>query len=177
MKDLENAVDWLSDDEYEEPEMKPKYMFTLTEVDICEPSMASQAFKGPSAPNSLFSSDIEAQVPTLFDLGTPKSLIKLLQVYTEHVCFHEVITIGKNLEVTIVGIGHVGELKDVLQPKSTSTPALLSFTNYLDSWPNSIALINSGRAIIYETSMDKCYRSTAELTVDIPNLPIVAEYI
>jgi hypothetical protein len=77
----------------------------------------------------------------------------------------------------IVGIGHVGGLKDVLQPESLTTPALLSFTNYLESWPNSIVVINSGKATIYETSMGKCYRSTAKLREDIPNLQIIAEFI
>jgi flagellar biosynthesis regulator FlbT len=62
---------------------------------------------------------------------------------------------------------------DVLQPESTTTPALLYFTNILDSWPNSIALINAGSAINYDTSIDKCYRSTPELLEDIPNLPII----
>jgi hypothetical protein len=57
------------------------------------------------------------------------------------------------------------------------TPALLSFTNYLDSWPNSIVLITSGKATIFETSMDKSYNSTEELREDIPNLSVVAEFI
>ena len=87
-----------------------------------------------SAPNSLLSSNIEDQIPILFDLGTTKSLIKPIQGYTEHIQLQEVITIRKNPEVNIVGIGHVGELRDVLQPESASTLALLSFTNYLDSW-------------------------------------------
>jgi hypothetical protein len=69
MKNLDDTVNWLSDDENEEPELNPKYMFTLTEVDICEPSVASKASKGPSATNSLLSTDIKAQVPILFDLG------------------------------------------------------------------------------------------------------------
>jgi len=35
MKDIEETTDWLSDDEYEEPEMNPKYssdMFAITNV-------------------------------------------------------------------------------------------------------------------------------------------------
>ena len=32
-------------------------------------------------------------------------------------------------------------------------------------------------ARIYETSMDKCYNSTAALLEDIPNLPVIAEFI
>jgi hypothetical protein len=69
----------------------------------------------------------------LLDLGTTKSLIETIQAYTEHIQLQEVITIGKFSEVNIVGNGHVGALKDVLQPESPTTPALLSFTNYLDS--------------------------------------------
>ena len=90
---------------------------------------------------------------------------------------HEPLTIGKHPEETIIGIGHVGGLRDVLQPESNSTPALLSFTNYLEAWPNSIVLINAERARVYETSMDKSYNSTAALLEDIPNLPIIAEFI
>ena len=93
MRDLDDSCDSFDDDDYEEPEMNPKYMFTLTEVDICEPSMVSKASKGPSAPNSVFSSDIDAQVPILFVFGTTKSLIKPIQSYTKHVWLHEVITI------------------------------------------------------------------------------------
>ena len=61
MKDQEDTTDWLSDDEYEEPEMNPKYssdMFTITDVDICNTNVKSQIFKGLSAPNYLFSSDL-----------------------------------------------------------------------------------------------------------------------
>ena len=90
---------------------------------------------------------------------------------------HEPLKIGKHPEVIITGIGHVGGLRDVLQPASTSTPALLSFTNYLEAWPNSIVLINAERARIYETSMDKVYNSTAALLEDIPNLPIVVKFL
>jgi hypothetical protein len=113
--------------------MNPKYT-----VDVCKPSTVSKTCKDPSALNSLFSSDTKAQVLLLFDLGTTKSLIKPIQAYTEHVRLYKVTTIGNSLEVNIVGIGHVGGLRDVLQPEPISTPALLSFANYLDAWPNSI---------------------------------------
>ena len=66
---------------------------------------------------------------------------------------HEPLTIGKHPEVFITGIGHVGGLRDVLQPASNSTPALLSFTNYLEAWPNSIVLINFERAINIRNSI------------------------
>ena len=54
---------------------------------------------------------------------------------------------------------------------------MLSFTNYLEAWPNSIVLINAVRAIIYETPLDKGYNSTAALLEDIQKFPIVAEFI
>ena len=179
MTDQEDTTDWLSDDEYEEPEMNPKYssdMFTITNVDISNTNVKSQTIKGLSAQNALFSPDLIHQVPILFDLGTTKSIIKPIEAYTEHIGFPEVITIGHNPRVNIVGIGHVGGLKDVLQPESLSTPALLSFTNCLESWPNSFVLINAGKATIFETSMDKQYQSTAELRKNIPNMPIIAEF-
>jgi hypothetical protein len=135
MKDIEETTDWLSDDEYEEPEMNPKYssdMFAITNVELINNNQNHLISKGLSAPNNLFSSDLCHQVPILFDLGTTKSIIKPIQAYTEHIRFPEVLTIGSNPKVNIVGIGHVGGLKDVLQPESASTPALLSFTNYLD---------------------------------------------
>ena len=45
MKDLEEgAVDWLSDDEFEEPEMNPKYSsYALTEADTSGHSMSTKA--------------------------------------------------------------------------------------------------------------------------------------
>jgi hypothetical protein len=178
IKNLEETTDWLSDDEYEEPEMNPKYssdMFTITDVEIGNTNVKSQISKGLSAPNHLFSPALCHQVPILFDLGTAKSKIKPIQAYTEHIRFPEVITIGNNPKVNIVGIGHVGGLKDVLQPESALTPALQTFTNHLDSWPNSISLITSGKATIFETSIDKSYKSTAELRDDITNLSVVVE--
>ena len=90
---------------------------------------------------------------------------------------NEPLTIGKHPEVIITGIGHVGGLRDVLQPASNSTPALLSFTNYLEAWPKSIVLINAERQRIYETPLDKGYNSTAALLEDIQNFPIVAEFL
>jgi hypothetical protein len=75
MKELDDTVDWLSDDEYEEPEIKPKYMYALTEVDIVGKCVKSQASRPLFASNSFFSSRIEDQTPILFDLGTTKSLI------------------------------------------------------------------------------------------------------
>jgi hypothetical protein len=181
MKNLEEGVvDWLSDDEFEEPEMNPKYdydSYALTDVPFSDHSLSAKAFQHHSATNPSFSAEITDQVPILLDLGTTKSLIKPIQAYTEYVKLHETLKIGKHPEVTITGIGHVGGLRDVLQPESTSTPALLSLTNYLEAWPNSIVLTNAERARIYETSMDKFYNSTAALLEDIPNLPIVTEFI
>jgi hypothetical protein len=54
MKDLDDTADWLSDDDYEEPEIDPKYMYTLMEVDIVDRCVKLQASRPLSAPNSLF---------------------------------------------------------------------------------------------------------------------------
>jgi hypothetical protein len=73
MEDLEDTTDCLSDDEYKEPDINPKYssdMFTLTGVDICNTNVQSQITKGLPASKYLFSSALVDQVPILFDLGT-----------------------------------------------------------------------------------------------------------
>ena len=112
MKDLEEGVvDWLSDDEFEEPEMSPKYgSYALTDVPSSDLSISSKAFQRLSVINPRFSAAIADQVPILLDLGTTKSLIKPIQAYTEHVKLHDILKIGKHPEVTIIGIGHVGGL-------------------------------------------------------------------
>ena len=137
MKDLEEGVaDWLSDSEFEEPEMNPKYdhdSFALSDIPINGSGLQVDNLQNYPATNPIFSTDLAMQTPILLDLGTTKSLIKPVQAYTEFIKLREPLTIGKQPEVVIIGIGHVGGLRDVLQPESTSTPALLSFTNYLDA--------------------------------------------
>ena len=78
MKDLEEGViDWLSDDEFEEPEMNPKYSsYALTDAAPSDNSLSTKASQGPFAINLRFSSAIADQVPILLDLDTTKSLIK-----------------------------------------------------------------------------------------------------
>ena len=121
MKDLEEGVvDWLSDDEFEEPKMNPKYgSYALTDSSQSDHSFFTKESQHPSAINPRFSAEIADQVPILLDLGTTKLLIKPIQAYTEHVRLQDILKIGKHPEVTIVGIGHVGGLRDVLQPEST----------------------------------------------------------
>jgi hypothetical protein len=49
MTDPEDTVDWLSDDEYDEPEMNPKYMsdkFTITELDFFDSRVISRKSQG-----------------------------------------------------------------------------------------------------------------------------------
>ena len=98
MKDLEEGVvDWLSDDEFEEPEMNPKYgSYALTDVPPSDLSISSKAFQRISAINPRFSARIADQVPILLDLGTTKSLIKPIQAFTEHVKLHDILKIGKH---------------------------------------------------------------------------------
>jgi hypothetical protein len=54
-------------------------------------------------------------------------------------------------QINIIGIGHVGGLLNVLQSADATKPALLSVSNYLDSWPNSIVILNANEATIYES--------------------------
>ena len=70
MKDLEErVVGWLSDDEFEEPEMNPKYgSYALTDVPLKDHSLSANAFQRPSAINPRFSAEITDQVPILLDL-------------------------------------------------------------------------------------------------------------
>jgi hypothetical protein len=87
MKDLEETTDWLSDDEYEEPEMNPKYssdMFTIANEATGNTNVKNHISKGLSTTNHLFSPALCHQVPILFDLGTTKSIIRPIQAYTEH---------------------------------------------------------------------------------------------
>ena len=60
MKNLEEGVvDWLSDDEFEEPEMNPKYgSYALTDVPLSDHSLSAKAFQRPSAINPRFSAEI-----------------------------------------------------------------------------------------------------------------------
>ena len=118
IKDLEEGVvGWLSDSEYEEPEMNPKYdynSFALTDIPVGGHILQANNLQHHPATNPRVSADVSEQVPILLDLGTTKSLIKPIQAYTEFVKLHEPLTIGKHPEVLITGIGHVGGLRDVL---------------------------------------------------------------
>ena len=91
MKDLEEGVvDWLSDDEFEKPEMKLKYSsYALTDAAPSDHSFSTKASQRPSAINPRFSSAIADQVLNLLDLGTTKSLIKPIQAYTGHSSYFE----------------------------------------------------------------------------------------
>ena len=120
MKDLEEGVaNWLSDSEFEEPEMNPKYdydSFALSDIPVKGPGLQVNNLQNHPATNPRFSADLAEQTPILLDLGTTKSLIKPIQAYTEFIKLMESLTIGKHPEVVITGIGHVGGLRDVLQP-------------------------------------------------------------
>ena len=97
--------------------MNPKYdynSFALTDIPVSDHRLQANAFQHHPANNPRFSADVSEQVPILLDLGTTKSLISRL--FTEFVKLNEPLTIGKHPEVTITGIGHVGGLRDVLQP-------------------------------------------------------------
>ena len=87
MKDLEEGVvDWLSDTEFEEPEMNPKYdydSYALTDIPVSDHSLSANVFQHHSATNPRFSAEISEQIPISLDLGTTKLLIRPIQAYTE----------------------------------------------------------------------------------------------
>ena len=80
MKDLEEGVvDWLSDSEFEEPEMNPKYdydSFALSDIPVEGQRLQVNNLQHHPATNPRFSADVAEQTPILLDLGTTKSLIK-----------------------------------------------------------------------------------------------------
>ena len=103
--------------------MNPKYdydSFALTDIPVSGHRLQAIGFQHHPANNPRFLADVSKQVPILLDLGTTKSLIKPIQAYTEFIKVNEPLTIGKHPEVMITGIGHVGGLRDVLQPASYS---------------------------------------------------------
>ena len=99
MKDLEEGVaDRLSDSEFEEPEMNPKYdhdSFALSDIPINGSGLQVDNLQNYPATNPSFSADLAMQTPILLDLGTTKSLIKPVQAYTEFIKLREPLTIGK----------------------------------------------------------------------------------
>ena len=105
-----------------------------------------------AAGNPMFSMDLTYQTPIILDLGANKSLIPAIQAYQDHTYFPKIFQLGKTHVLDIIGIGHVGGLMNVLQPAIQNKPALLSVSNYLDAWPESIITINATEAIIYESS-------------------------
>ena len=76
----------------------------------------------------------------------------------------------------IIGIGHVGGLMNVLQPAIQNKPALLSVSNYLDAWPESVITANAKEAIIYESSEEINQMQTSNLLEALPGLRIIAVF-
>ena len=74
MKDLEEGVaDWLSDSEFEEPDMNPKHdhdSFALSDIPINDSGLQVDKLLKHPATNPRFSTDLEMQTPILLDLGT-----------------------------------------------------------------------------------------------------------
>jgi hypothetical protein len=55
-----------------------------------------------------------------------------------------------------IGIGHVDGLLKTLQSSNSNTlAALLHFSTYIDSWPNSISIATTENATIYNMPADK----------------------
>ena len=105
-----------------------------------------------SACNPMFSVDLSYQTPIILDFGANKSLIPVIQAYQVHTYSPKIFRLGETHLLDIIGIGHVGGLINVLQPVIQNKPALLSVSNYLDAWPESVITANAKEAIIYESS-------------------------
>ena len=129
-----------------------------------------------SAGNPMFSMDLTYQTPIILDLGANKSLIPAIQAYQDHTYFPKTFQLGTTHVLDIIGIGHVGGLMNVLQPAIQNKPALLSVSNYLDAWPESIITINATEAIIYKSSGEINQLPTSNIREALSGLRIIAVF-
>ena len=129
-----------------------------------------------SAGNPRFYSDLQYQTPIILDLGTNKSVIPNVQAFQDHTYFPKVLRLGKTHKVDIIGIGNVGGLSNVLQSADANKPALLSVSNYLDAWPNSVITMDSTQAIIYESPCKPNELTSSQIQQSLPNWRIIAKF-
>jgi hypothetical protein len=127
-----------------------------------------------SAGNPRFSSDVIYQTPIILDLGTKKSVIPTVQAFQDHTYFPKVLRLGKTHTVDIIGIGNVGGLSNVLQSADGNQPALLSASNYLEAWPNSIITLDANQATIYESPYKPTELTSSQIQQSLPNWKIIA---
>ena len=129
-----------------------------------------------SAGNPMFSMDPAYQTPIILDLGANKSLIPAIQAYQDHTYFPKIFKLGTNNVLDVIGIGHVGGLRNVLQPAIQNKPALLSVSNYLDAWSETIITVNAKEAIIYESGGAINKLQTSNILEKLPGLRIIAVF-
>jgi hypothetical protein len=127
-----------------------------------------------SAGNPRFSSDLQYQTPIILDLGTNKSVIPNVQAFQDHTYFPKVLSLGKTHKVDIIGIGNVGGLSNILQSADANKPALLSVSNYLDAWPNSVITMDLTQATIYKSPCKPNELTSSQIQQSLPNWRIIA---
>jgi hypothetical protein len=84
--------------------------------------------------------------------------------------------LSESHQTVIIGIGHVGGLSNVLQSADVNKPALLSVSNYLDNWPNSVIIMNATEATIYESQTVINDLPTTQILDALSNLKIIAVF-
>ena len=124
----------------------------------------------------MFSMDLTYQTTIILDLGANKSLILTIQAYQDHTYFTKTFQLGATHVLDIIGFGHVEGLMNVLQPAIQNKLALLSVSNYLDAWSESIITINATEAIIYESSGEINQLQTSIILEALPGLRIIAVF-
>ena len=126
--------------------------------------------------NPLLSMDPAYQTPIILDLGANKSLIPAIQAYQDQTYFPKIFQLGTTHVLDVIGIGHVGGLRNVLQPAIQNKPALLSVSNYLDAWPETIITVNAKEEIIYESCGEINQLQTSIILETLPGLRIIAVF-
>jgi hypothetical protein len=129
-----------------------------------------------SAGNPMFSSDVLYQSPIIVNLGTNKSVIPTVHAFQDHTYFPKVLRLGQRHKVGIIGIGNVGVLSNVLQSADVNKPALLSVSNYLNAWPNSIITLDANQATIYESPCKPTDLTSSQIQQSLPNWRIIATF-
>ena len=129
-----------------------------------------------SAGNPMFSVDLCYQTSIILGIGANKSLIPAIQAYQDHTYFPKIFKLGETHLLNIIGLGHVGGLMNVLQPATQNKPALLSVSNYLDAWPESVISVNANEVIIYESSGEINQLQAFNILEALPGLRIIAVF-
>ena len=148
-----------------------KYMVEFDEQEQSQCNQINTMLK--SAGNPRFSYDVIYQTPIILDLGTNKSVIPTVQAFQDHTYFPKVLRLGKTHKVDIIGIGNVGGLSNVLQSADGNKPALLSTSNYLEAWPNSIITLDANKATIYESPYKPTGLTSSQIQLSLPNWKII----